>query len=197
MRKSQCIVQWSNDVKNTLFLIFTVDSLRTPPFSPQALSLRFGGGWRNSLGNISLLLISSLRCVRSHILVSHQVCMSQWLDGVVIVYRAGYYEATNVSGTYPYLIMLARMWEIWQRGWLGVESEFVLGDPSACNCPCVLCLCGVEENWGSGKYIIIYGGKPNNLECSISEYEFSRELESLAYRTCYIPHTQEEFAKAS
>ena len=30
--------------------------------------------------------------------------------------------------------------------WLGVGSEFVLGDPSVFNCPCVLCLCGVEEN---------------------------------------------------
>ena len=30
--------------------------------------------------------------------------------------------------------------------WLGVVLELVLGDPSTCNCPYVLCLCGVEEN---------------------------------------------------
>lgn len=30
--------------------------------------------------------------------------------------------------------------------WLGVELEFVPGDPSTCNCLCVFCLYRVEEN---------------------------------------------------
>jgi len=42
------------------------------------------------------------------------------------------YEATNVNGIYPYLIMFVGTWEIWH--------------PSTFTCPCVLCLCGVEKN---------------------------------------------------